>query len=127
MSAITISELSHNSYISEITDGELKKVVGGELGEPWGVISQQLAGVEEPPEGMSSALIFMGLGDEPVDVLFIFWERNVKGWTGSPFLDLIAAVCIVRYPRGGRGRCAHAGGWGDAPTRGVGAMRPRGG
>ncbi len=66
MANITISELHTNSYIAEVSDDNMKEVVGGSI---WGALSGQVLGTEEPPPGTFSALIVPGKGDLPYNFL----------------------------------------------------------
>ncbi len=65
MANITISELRTNSYIAEVSDDNMKEVVGGF----WDALSGQVLGTEEPPPGTFSALMVPGQGDLPYNFL----------------------------------------------------------
>ena len=75
MSKITISELSPNSYINELTDSrELKIVKGGNatvITSPLDALTTFLTGEIAPPDPMFSGFFLAGAGALPTPVVTI--------------------------------------------------------
>ncbi len=82
MSQITISELSTNSYINELSDQEVTVVIGGFLPNAGGLVDSILNPLVLP-DGTFSALIFYGAAGVDADVPQPFLTTEYKLGSGT--------------------------------------------